>query len=389
MSKRGMGTRAVHGSRPPLHGPLTTPIVQSATFAFESSAEMRRYLAGDEELYLYTRYENPTLRELESRLAALEEGEAAVVFASGMAASTTGILSTVKAGDEVLASASLYGGVTRLVRDILPNLGIQTRIVPTADLLRLSTVASDRSRLLLLESPTNPAVEILDLRTIIAAAHDRGMAVMVDNTFASPILQQPICLGADIVMHSLTKALAGHGDLIGGALVGSKERIEKARALLKVLGGCMDPHPAFLAVRGLKTLHLRVHRQCENAMALALHLHDHPKIKTVLYPGLPSHPGHEVARLQMSGFGGIVSIVLKGGLAAAERFYDGLQLMARAASLGGVETLVSLPVHTSHHGFTDEQLRAAGIDAGMVRISLGVEDAADLIADADAALSGV
>jgi len=389
MSKRGMGTRAVHGSRPPLHGPLTTPIVQSATFAFESSAEMRRYLAGDEELYLYTRYENPTLRELESRLAALEEGEAAVVFASGMAASTTGILSTVKAGDEVLASASLYGGVTRLVRDILPNLGIKTRIVATADLLRLSTVASDRSRLLLLESPTNPAVEILDLRTIIAAAHDRGMAVMVDNTFASPILQQPICLGADIVMHSLTKALAGHGDLIGGALVGSKERIEKARALLKVLGGCMDPHPAFLAVRGLKTLHLRVHRQCENAMALALHLHDHPKIKTVLYPGLPSHPGHEVARLQMSGFGGIVSIVLKGGLAAAERFYDGLQLMARAASLGGVETLVSLPVHTSHHGFTDEQLRAAGIDAGMVRISLGVEDAADLIADADAALSGV
>ena len=389
MSKRGIGTRAVHGSRPPLHGPLSTPIVQSATFAFESSAEMRRYLAGDEELYLYTRYENPTLRELESRLAALEEGEAAVVFASGMAASTTGILSTVKAGDEVLASASLYGGVTRLVRDILPNLGIQTRIVPTADLLRLSTVASDRSRLLLLESPTNPAVEILDLRTIIAAAHDRGMAVMVDNTFASPILQQPICLGADIVMHSLTKALAGHGDLIGGALVGSRERVEKARALLKVLGGCMDPHPAFLAVRGLKTLHLRVHRQCENAMALALHLHDHPKIKTVLYPGLPSHPGHEVARLQMSGFGGIVSIVLKGGLAAAERFYDGLQLMARAASLGGVETLVSLPVHTSHHGFTDTQLRAAGIDAGMVRISLGVEDAADLIADADAALSGV
>ena len=389
MSKRGIGTRAVHGSRPPLHGPLTTPIVQSATFAFESSAEMRRYLAGDEELYLYTRYENPTLRELESRLAALEEGEAAVVFASGMAASTTGILSTVKAGDEVLASASLYGGVTRLVRDILPNLGIQTRIVPTADLLRLSTVASDRSRLLLLESPTNPAVEILDLRTIIAAAHDRGMAVMVDNTFASPILQQPICLGADIVMHSLTKALAGHGDLIGGALVGSKERIEKARALLKVLGGCMDPHPAFLAVRGLKTLHLRVHRQCENAMALALHLHDHPKIKTVLYPGLPSHPGHEVARLQMSGFGGIVSIVLKGGLAAAERFYDGLQLMARAASLGGVETLVSLPVHTSHYGYTAEQLRTAGVDPGTVRVALGVEDAADLLEDVDRALTAV
>jgi cystathionine beta-lyase/cystathionine gamma-synthase len=390
MSKRGIGTRAVHGSKPPKPGPLATPIVQSSTFVFESAAEMHRYLEGDaEDLYLYTRYENPTLRELESRLAVLEEAEAAVVFASGMAASTTGILSTVKAGDEVLASASLYGGVTRFVREVLPNLGIRTRIVPTADLLRLDAVASDRSRLLLLESPTNPSVEVLDLRTIAAAAHDKGIAVMVDNTFATPILQKPICLGADIVMHSLTKALAGHGDIIGGALVGGKERIEQARGLLKILGGCMDPHPAFLALRGLKTVHLRVHRQCENAMALALHLQEHPKVKTVLYPGLASHPGNEVARLQMSGFGGILSIVLEGGLPAAERFYDGLQLMARAASLGGIETLVSLPVHTSHHGFTDEQLRAAGIDPGMVRISLGVEDAADLIADADTALSGV
>jgi len=384
-----MGTRAVHGNEATMRGPLTTPIVQSATFVFESAAEMHRYLEGGEDLYLYTRYENPTLRELESRLAALEEGEAAVVFASGMAASTTGILSTVTAGDEVLASASLYGGVTRFVRDVLPNLGIKTRIVPTSDLLRLSSVAGERSRLLLLESPTNPSVEVLDLRTITAAAHDKGIAVMVDNTFATPILQKPICLGADLVMHSLTKALAGHSDLIGGALVGSQERIEKARSLLKVLGACMDPHPAFLALRGLKTLHLRVHRQCENAMALALHLQEHPKVKAALYPGLSSHPGNEVARLQMSGFGGMVSIILEGGLPAAERFYDGLQLMARAASLGGVETLVSLPVHTSHHGFTDEQLRAAGIDPGMVRISLGVEDAADLIADADSALSGV
>ena len=389
MSKRGIGTRAVHGKAPMRRGPLTTPIVQSATFVFESAAEMRRYLEGGEELYLYTRYENPTLRELESRLAALEEAEAAVVFASGMAASTTGILSMVKAGDEVLGSASLYGGVTRFVRDLLPDLGIRTRIIPTADLLRLAAVATDRSRLLLVESPTNPSLEVLDLRTIAAAAHDRGIAVMVDNTFATPILQRPVCLGADLVMHSLTKALAGHGDLIGGALVGTHERIEKARGLLKVLGGCMDPHPAFLALRGLKTLHLRVQRQCENAMALALHLQDHPKVAKVLYPGLSSHPGNEVARLQMSGFGGIVSLVLKGGLAAAERFYDGLQLMARAASLGGVETLVSLPVHTSHHGFTEAQLRAAGIDPGMVRISLGVEDAADLLADADGALAGV
>jgi cystathionine beta-lyase/cystathionine gamma-synthase len=212
---------------------------------------------------------------------------------------------------------------------------------------------------------------------------------MVDNTFASPILQRPLGLGADLVMHSLTKSLGGHSDLIGGALVGSRERIEKARSLMKVLGGCLDPHSAFLVLRGLKTLHLRVQRQCENALALALHLERHPKVARVIYPGLRSHPGHEVAHRQMSGFGGVVAVVLAGGLPAAERFYDGLRLMARAASLGGTETLVSLPVHTSHYGYTDEQLKAAGVDPGTARIALGVEDAADLIADAEGALEAV
>jgi cystathionine beta-lyase/cystathionine gamma-synthase len=389
VSKRGIGTRAVHGAKDPRPGPLTTPIVQSSTFVFGSSADMRRYLEGDEELYLYTRYANPTLRELEQTLAALEEGEDALVLASGMAAATTGLLSLVKAGDEVLASASLYGGTTRLVREILPSLGISSRIVAPAELKQLGSLAGPRTRAVVVESPTNPSLDVVDLAAVSAAAHDHGVAVMVDNTFATPVLQRPICLGADLVMHSLTKALSGHSDIIGGALVGSRERIEKARSLMKVLGGCLDPHSAFLALRGLKTLHLRVHRQGENALALALHLESHAQVARVLYPGLRSHPGHEVARLQMSGFGGILAFVLHGGLPAAERFYDGLHLMARAASLGGVETLVSLPVHTSHHGYTDEQLRAAGVDPGTVRVALGVEDAADLIEDADRALEGV
>ena len=389
MSKRGIGTRAVHGAKDPRPGPLTTPIVQSSTFVFGSSAEMRRYLDGDEELYLYTRYANPTLRELEQTLAALEEGEDALVLASGMAASTTGLLSLVKAGEEVLASASLYGGTTRLVREILPSLGISSRIVPPAELKQLGSLAGPRTRAVVVESPTNPSLDVVDLAAVSAIAHDHGVAVMVDNTFATPVLQRPICLGADLVMHSLTKALSGHSDIIGGALVGSRERIEKARSLMRVLGACLDPHSAFLALRGLKTLHLRVHRQSENALALALHLQSHPKVARVLYPGLRTHPGHEVARLQMSGFGGILAVVLHGGLPAAERFYDGLRLMARAASLGGVETLVSLPVHTSHHGYTDEQLKAAGVDPGTVRVALGVEDAADLIEDADRALEGV
>ncbi len=388
MRKRGPGTRAVHGRREARSGGITAPIVQSATFAFASSEEMRRYLAGDESLCLYTRYENPTLRELEDAVAALEGAEAGLVFASGMAAITTALFSLVKAGDEVLASASLYGGTTRFVREILPALGVAGRFVAPSDLLQLDRVASPKSRALVIESPTNPILDVVDIAAVARSAHERGLALIVDNTFATPVLQQPLALGADLVMHSLTKGLSGHSDIIGGALVGSRERIDRARSFLKVLGGCMDPHAAFLVLRGLKTVHLRVARQCENALALARHFEGHARVRRVIYPGLPSHPGHEVARRQMAGFGGMVSMVLEGGLAAAERFYDRLELVARAASLGGVESLVSLPVHTSHHGFSDEQLRAAGIDPGTIRLSLGVEDAADVIDDVEQAIAG-
>ena len=387
--KRGIGTRAVHGRRQPRPGPLTTPITQTSTFVFASSAEMRRYLDGEPDLYIYTRYANPTVRELEESLAALEEAEAALALASGMAAASTGLLSLVQGGDEILASSSLYGGTTRLLRELFPSLGITTRFVAAAELERLSLVRSERTRAVIVESPTNPTLEIVDLAAVAAQARQHGLKLLVDNTFATPVVQRPLALGADLVMHSLTKALSGHSDLIAGALLGSRERIEKARGVMKLLGGCLDPHAAFLALRGLKTLHLRVERQCANAAALAEHLSAHPKVTRVLYPGLPSHPGHQVARRQMSAFGGMVTFALAGGLPAAERFYDGLHLLARAASLGGVETLVSLPVHTSQHGYTDEQLAAAGVEPGMVRVSLGVEDAADLLADVDLALAGV
>lgn len=385
---RGAGTRAVHGRREPAPGPLATPIVQSATFTFASSAEMRRFLEGDEELYLYTRYANPTLRVLEETLASLEDGEDALVLASGMAAATTGLLSLARAGDEVIASASLYGGTARFVREYLPSLGVATRLLRAGELHELGRHLTARTRAVIVESPTNPALEVLDLAVVAAAARGRGVALMVDNTFATPLVQRPLALGADLVMHSLTKALAGHSDVIGGALVGPRERVERAREVMKVLGGCLDPHSAFLVLRGMKTLHLRVARQCENALALARHLQGHAAVERVVYPGLPSHPAHEIARRQMSAFGGLVSFVPRGGLAAAERFYDRLRLVARAASLGGVETLVSLPVHTSHHGMTDEQLAEAGIERGMVRVSCGVEDADDILADVDAALEG-
>jgi methionine-gamma-lyase len=386
LSERGPGTTAVHGRHEARPGPLATPIVQTSTFAFGSAAEVRRHLEGDEELFLYTRYSNPTVRELEESLAAVEDAESALALSSGMAAMTTAVASLVRSGDEVLASSSLYGGTVRLLTDLLPRFGVDTRFVGAAELGCVDRVAGERSRLLIVESPTNPGLEIVDLAKVCASAHARGLVVVVDNTFATPFLQRPLALGADLVMHSLTKALAGHSDVIGGALAGSRARIDAARATMKVLGGCMDPHAAFLVLRGIKTLHLRVERQCDNALALARRLEGHEAVRRVLYPGLPSHPGHEVARRQMAAFGGMVTLVLAGGLPAAERFYDRLRLVARAASLGGVESLASLPVHTSHYGLPEGKLREAGIDPGMVRLSLGVEDASDLIADVERAL---
>jgi methionine-gamma-lyase len=378
----------VHGARDARLGPLAPPIVQTSTFAFASSAEMRRYLDGDPELYLYSRYANPTVHELEQALAALEGGEAALALSSGMAAMSTAVISLVSAGDEVLASRPLYGGTLKLLSQILPRFGVTARFIPPAELPQVDRLAGDKSRLVVVESPTNPTLDVVDLEATCRAARARGLHVIVDNTFASPVLQKPLGLGADLVMHSLTKALGGHSDLIGGALVGSRARVEAARAVMKVLGGCLDPHAAFLTLRGLKTLQLRVERQCQTALAVARHFEGHQALRRVLYPGLASHPGHETARRQMSGFGGVVTFELAGGLAAAERFYDRLRLVTRAASLGGVESLASLPVHTSHHGLDDAALRAAGVDPGMVRLSVGVEDAADLVADLEQALAG-
>jgi cystathionine beta-lyase/cystathionine gamma-synthase len=386
-SERGPGTTAVHGDRGPRPGPLATPIVQTSTFALSSAAEMHRYLEGDDELFLYTRYANPTVREVEETLRSLEGAEAALVVASGMAAMSSALFSLVGSGDEVLASASLYGGTVRLLRDMLPRFGVSGRFVPMGELERIDAHATDRSRVLVLESPTNPTLEVVDLEAVSAAAHRRGLVVVVDNTFATPVLQRPLDLGADLVMHSLTKALSGHSDVIGGALAGDRARIDRARETMKMLGGCVDPHAAYLVGRGLKTLHLRVERQCVNALSLARRLEGHPRVRRVLYPGLAAHPGHAVATRQMRGcFGGLVTVVLDGGLPAAERFYDRLQLVARAASLGGVESVVSLPVLTSHYGLGEDELREAGIDPGMVRISCGVEDPGDLVRDVQQAL---
>lgn len=382
-------TLAVHAGENH-HGtfsPLATPIVQTSTFVFPNSREMQRFSEGKSKAYMYTRYGNPTLAAAELKIAALEHGDAALVTASGMAAISTAALALLQSGDEIIASRSIYGGTFHFFNKILPKFGITTRYFSGDDLDSAERLATAKSRLFYIETPANPIMRIVDVGRAARVAKKQRMLLMVDTTFATPVLQRPLDLGADLVMHSVTKYLSGHSDIIGGTLVGGKRLIHDIRDTLKRLGGVMDPTAAFLLLRGLKTLTVRVERQCENAMRIARWLEKHPRVLKVHYPGLPSSPYHRLARKQMHGlYGGMVAADLRGGRRAAMRFADRLRVVENAASLGGVESLISLPVLTSQWGYTPEQLRAVGITEGTVRLSVGVEDAKDLIEDMNQAL---
>lgn len=393
MTGRRIETAAAGGPEPREAGPLAPPIVLASTFSFGSAAELREYLAraaahGPEEetRFFYTRYGNPTLRELERALAELEGGEDAIVFASGMAATTCALVTLLSPGDVLAHAASSYGGTLRLTRDVLERFGVRRRAAAGPD-LGGACAGDPPARLLWFESPTNPQLDVVDIEAVARAAKAHGALVVVDNTFASPALQNPLGLGADLVMHSLTKSLAGHSDVTGGALVGSRALIARCRETAKLLGATLDPHAAYLALRGLRTLHLRAERASENALRVAEALRGHPDVERVIYPGLAEHPGHEVARRQMRRFGAQVTLDVRGGAAAAERVYDRLRLVRRAVSLGGVESLVSLPILSSHAGLGPDELRAAGISPGMLRFSFGVEAVDDLVADLRQALS--
>lgn len=381
-------TQAIHTGeqRHGLGGPVATPIVRTSNFTFSSTAEMKRWAEGKSSAYIYTRYGNPTLAVAEAKLAALEGGEAAVVTASGMAAITSGLLAVVQAGDEVIATRSLYGGSYRFMRDTFPRLGIRVHHVET-DLAGVEKLVNPRTRALYVETPTNPTLRLVDLRQAVAVARRYNLVSLVDNTFASPILQKPLALGFDIVLHSATKYLAGHSDLIAGAAIGSRKWIQAVRENVIYFGGSMDPGAAYLLIRGIKTLELRVRRHCESALTVAKFLARHPKVARVHYPGLPSHPDHKLARKQMSGFGGMLAFDLKGGLTAARRFCDRARVFLLAASLGGVESLVVLPIYTSHYRMSREELRRAGVEPGTVRVSVGLEDSEDLIEDLRQALA--
>jgi len=381
-------TLAIHSGEPKhgLDAPVATPIVRSSNFTFSSTEEMKSWAEGKSKAYIYTRFGNPTLAVAEAKIAELEHGEAGLVTASGTAAISSALLAVLQAGGDLIATRQLYGGSYRLMRDVLPRMGIRVNHVE-ANLDGVDQLVNAKTRALYVESPTNPTLGLVDLKKVVTLARKHNLISIIDNTFATPILQKPLELGFDLVLHSATKYLAGHSDIVAGAVAGSRELLGKVREMMVSLGGSMDPDPAYLLIRGLKTLEIRVRRQSETALAVATFLERHPKIERVHYPGLPSHPDYHLAKQQMTGFGGMLAFDLKGGLDAACKFCDRTKIFLLAVSLGGVESLIVLPIYTSHYRMSTAELQAAGVGPGTVRMSVGLEDPGDLIADLEQALS--
>ena len=387
-NRRSDATHCVHSGEE-RHGqaaPLTTPIAQASVFVVPGVDGLRRFAAGDSGIYLYSRYGNPTITAAEKKIAALEGAEAAIATSSGMAAELVAVLAACQAGDEIVSMLDVYGGTMKLFEQVLPRCGIKTRFVPYRDIKNAARYFTNKTRMLFLESPTNPTLRCVDLAALCELGRKRKVCVVVDNTFATPVLQKPLELGADIVIHSATKYLGGHSDLTAGVLAGSKKWMDAARPMMILTGGCVDPGCAYLLLRGLKTLDVRVERACRNAARIAEMLRAHSKVARVYYPGLENNDSHETARRQMKDFGMMVSFDLRGGGRAAEKFIDSLKLWYLAASLGGVESTVSYPVLTSHIGLGAKELELLGVSAATVRLSVGIEDSDDLIADLQQAL---
>jgi len=366
--------------------PLTTPIYETTTFVFQTAQEVREYNEGKSSKFLYSRYSNPTIVSVEKTIATLEGAETALLLSSGMAASSTALLGLLKAGDEVVCSAAIYGGTLHLLADLFPRYGIKARFVSIEELSRPDRVIGDATRIVWFESPINPTLRCVDIASIAAACRRKNVISVIDSTFASPINQRPIPMGVDLVMHSVTKYLNGHSDVTAGALCGPERLMKDVEKTRRLLGTVLDPQAAYSIGRGLKTLEVRVERHNANAMAIARWLENDGRVERVYYPGLESHPDHALAKKQMRGYGGMVCVDLGGGQDRAERFFDRLTVFKRAASLGGVESLCSLPVLTSQWGHSEEELAKAGVTRSMVRLSVGLEDPQDLIDDLDQAL---
>lgn len=380
MSTTGFGTRAIHAGQPPesTTGAVMTPVFQTSTFAQRSP--------GEHQGYEYARTDNPTRTAYQACLASLEGGKHALAFASGLA-SIDAVLHTLKAGDHVVACDDVYGGTYRIFDKVFKKLGLTFTFVDLTDLEKARTAFRPETKLLWMESPTNPMLKILDIKALCKIAREKGARSVVDNTFMSPYFQRPLELGADAVMHSVTKYINGHSDVVGGALITNDDAWHaELKFLQNAVGGVPGPWDCFLVMRGIKTLHVRMERHAQNALAIARLLEAHPKVERVIYPGLESHPQHALAKSQMSGFGGMITFFIKGGLPEARRFLERVKLFTLAESLGGVESLIEHPAIMTHASVPAETRAQLGIHDNLIRISVGIEDQKDLISDLNAAL---
>ena len=384
-NEQGFRTRAIHaGYKPTSHnGALNPPVYLNATYTFDSIAEGQQRFAGETSGYVYASVGNPTQTVLEKRLATLEGGEAAVAVASGIGAITALLWTFIKSGDEIIADKTLYGCTFAFMEHGLSRFGIQVNFVDLTETDALAAAMTSKTRFVFFETPTNPNMRIINIQEVTELAHAHGARVIVDNTYGTPYLQRPLECGADFVVHSMTKYLSGHGDLIAGAIIGSADDMKSVRSvgLKDMTGAVLSAFDSFLILRGIKTLELRMERHCESALTLARQIEAHPNVKQVFYPGLPSHPQHTLASQQMKAFGGMIALELNGGYESGVRFMDAVQLAQRAVSLGDAETLVQHPASMTHNNYTEEERQAHGISRGLARISVGLENVEDLSAD--------
>lgn len=387
----GPSTRSVHllSDTDPATRAVVAPMVANAAFAYDTVADWRRVALGEVPGDIYSRNSNPTVRLFEQKMAALEGADGAVAFANGMGAIASTLFALLSPGERAVTVKDAYGGTYLTFTELLPRFQVNCEVCETDDAAAIETAIGEGCDLLYLETPTNPTLKVVDLARLAAAAHRAGAIVIVDNTFATPINQQPLALGADLVIHSATKFIGGHGDAMGGVVCGRKDLIDRIYRWREIAGGALDAQNAFLLLRSLKTLGLRIARQNDNAMGVSRFLETHPAVARVHYPGLPSHAAHAIAARQMSGFGGMLSFELRGGLEAATRVLDHLEYAYLAANLGQVETVAGPPSLTSHVELTAEERAEAGIPEGLIRYSVGIEDLDDLIGDLRGALDAL
>ena len=388
--KPGMATRAIHHGYDPMRyeGALNPPVFMTSTYEFPDAQTGAARFAGTDKGYMYSRMGNPTVAVLEEKMANLESAESAVAMASGMGAITAAIWSMVEAGDEIVADTTLYGCTYSFLTHGLGRFGVKATFVDMTQPAEVARAITSKTKLVYFETPCNPNMRVIDIAAIAEIAHGFGVQVMVDNTYCTPMLQRPLELGADIVVHSATKYLGGHGDLLAGIVCGPREAMERARmvGVKDMTGAVMSPMDAFLVLRGLKTLELRMERHCASAMEIARRLQQHPAVSQVIYPGLPDFPQYEVARRQMSAFGGMIAFEVKGGMAAGQKLLDSLEMAICAVSLGDAETLVQHPASMTHSAYTPEERAAHRISDGQIRLSVGLENVEDIWSDLDQAL---